>query len=371
MGRTAPIRHIDLSLLATSLSLSVLGAIFIGSASEARLVAEGQDPALLFKRQIIFLFIALAVFVATTLIDYRQGRTIAPVAYGFVVAMLLVVLTPLGHRALGAQRWINLGAFQIQPSELMKIVLIVCLSAWLATESAVAEQGPRKIALGAGLTAFPALLIFKQPDLGTVMVLLAILFALLLVSGARIRWLVLAVVSGIAVLALAIQVGVLKDYQIARLDSFLDANKDSAAASYNLAQSKIAIGSGGLTGKGIGRGTQTNLRYVPSQHTDFVFTAIGEELGFLGGSLVLVLFALLLWRALRIALLSKDLLGTLMASGVGAMFAFQVFVNIGMTMGIMPITGIPLPFVSYGGSSLITNFMAVGILMNIHMRRFV
>ncbi|MEO7804604.1 MAG: rod shape-determining protein RodA [Actinomycetota bacterium] len=361
----------DLTLLACALSLSVLGAVFIGSASEARLVAEGQDPALLFKRQIIFLCIALGVFVATTLIDYRQGRAAAPVVYGVAILLLLVVLTPLGHTALGAQRWINLGAFQVQPSELMKVVLIICLSAALATERAIAEQGPRKIALGLGIVAFPALLIFRQPDLGTVMVLLAIVFALLLISGAQMRWLALAVVAGIAMLALAVQIGVLKEYQIARLESFLDANKGSSSANYNLAQSKIAIGSGGLTGKGIGKGTQTNLKYVPSQHTDFVFTAIGEEWGFVGGSLVLGLFALLLWRALRIALLSKDLLGTLMASGVAAMFAFQIFVNIGMTMGIMPITGIPLPFVSYGGSSLITNFTAVGILMNIHMRRFV
>jgi rod shape determining protein RodA len=210
-----------------------------------------------------------------------------------------------------------------------------------------------------------------QPDLGTMMVFIGLLGALLLAGGGKIRHFLVLGILGLIAVVVILQAGLLKDYQLQRLTSFLDPNPDVQSVGYNLTQSKIAIGSGGMRGKGLGgTNTQTSLDFVPEQHTDFIFTAVGEQLGFLGSSALLGMFALLLWRGLRIAAMSRDLFGTLLAAGVVALWAFQIFVNVGMTMGIMPITGIPLPFISYGGSSLITNYVAVGLLLNIHMRRF-
>ncbi|HLF69813.1 MAG TPA: rod shape-determining protein RodA, partial [Actinomycetota bacterium] len=321
------------------------------------------------KRHLIYVALSCLALLVALFFDYRQLRTLAPLLFGMGILGLLMVLTPLGRSALGAQRWIDLGIFQLQPSEMMKIILVIAGSSILASERAI-DPAPMHVLAVVGVAAAPGLLIFKQPDLGTVMVLLAIAFGILLVAGTRMRWLMLVIGVGVVSLGLAFQLGVLKDYQVARLTSFLDSQTDTQRADFNLHQSKIAIGSGGLTGKGLGRGSQTNLAYVPSQHTDFIFTAIGEEVGFVGAVLVLGVFGFLLWRCIRIASLSKDRFGTLLAIGIASMLAFQLFVNVGMTVGIMPITGIPLPFVSYGGSSLITNFLAVGLLMNVHMRRF-
>ena len=371
-GRTsakAPIRHIDYSLFFVVLAISSFGAIFIRSASQQGLIALGLDQNYYLKRHLIFISIGVLVFLATLLFDYRQLRALAPVIFGVGALMLLAVLTPLGDRVAGAQRWIELGPFQFQPSEAMKAVLIVTLAAWYADERS--EPGLSRLSVAVAITFGAALFVYVQPDLGTVMVFFAILFAVLVVSGTRMRWILVLLLIGVVLFVAALQLGVLKDYQVARLTAFLDAESDAQRAGYNLAQSKIAIGSGGWAGKGIGKGSQTNLDYVPAQHTDFIFTAIGEEAGFLGAVSVIGLFAFLIWRSLRIAMLSKDLFGTLLAGGVAGMLIFQSFVNMGMTLGIMPITGIPLPFVSYGGTSLITNFFAIGLLMNVHMRRFV
>jgi rod shape determining protein RodA len=222
-----------------------------------------------------------------------------------------------------------------------------------------------------GLVAGPAILIYLEPDLGTMMVFLALLAALLLVGGARLRHFLALAGTGLLAILFVLQAGLLQQYQIDRITAFLDPNPDVRSEAYNLTQSKIAIGSGGLRGKGLGgESTQTTLDFVPEQHTDFIFTAVGEQLGFLGSATLLCLFALLIWRALRIASMSRDLFGMMLASGIAALWAFQLFVNVGMTMGIMPITGIPLPFISFGGSSLLTNFIAVGLLLNVHMRRY-
>ena len=365
----SPIKHLDLSLLSAVAALTAFGAIAINSASRPRLIAQGLDPQFFLKRHLIYVALSCLALLVALFFDYRQLRTLAPLLFGMGILGLLMVLTPLGRSALGAQRWIDLGIFQLQPSEMMKIILVIAGSSILASERAI-DPAPMHVLAVVGVAAAPGLLIFKQPDLGTVMVLLAIAFGILLVAGTRMRWLMLVIGVGVVSLGLAFQLGVLKDYQVARLTSFLDSQTDTQRADFNLHQSKIAIGSGGLTGKGLGRGSQTNLAYVPSQHTDFIFTAIGEEVGFVGAVLVLGVFGFLLWRCIRIASLSKDRFGTLLAIGIASMLAFQLFVNVGMTVGIMPITGIPLPFVSYGGSSLITNFLAVGLLMNVHMRRF-
>lgn len=370
LAAKAPVRHLDLSLLITCLLLTGFGAIAIYWASRARLLAEGVDPQYLLKRHLIYAAIAFGVFIASISIDYRQYRALAPLLLGLGVLMLLLVLTPIGHSAKGAQRWIDIGAFKFQPSEIIKVLLLIALASVLAVEGKQ-RSAPATVGVALAITAVPAALIFLQPDLGTVMVLFAIVFALLLLAGIPIRWLLLVLAIGIAGMIFAVQLDILKEYQVARLYAFLDSSSDPSSSGFNLAQSKIAIGSGGFSGKAVSEATQTNLAYVPSQHTDFIFTVIGETKGFIGAMVVIGLFGLLLWRSLRIAALSKDLFGSLVAGGIAAMFAFQIFVNIGMTVGIMPITGIPLPFVSFGGSSLITNYVAMGLLMNIHMRRFV
>ncbi|MEX0790255.1 MAG: rod shape-determining protein RodA [Actinomycetota bacterium] len=373
MSSKAPIRHVDGWLILPVMALTAIGCIAIRSASAALLAVQELDPDYYLKRQLIFFSLATIAFGVALLVDYRQLQPYAPMLYLALVFLLLLVLTPLGQTVKGAQRWIDLGIFQLQPAELMKIGYIVFLAAVLSRERR--QEGPAAgftpVVQAMVLAAIPALLIYVQPDLGSSLVMFAIAFAVLLIAGVPVRWMALVVVGAIFAGTLALQLDVLQDYQVARLTSFMDSETDPQGPGFNLEQSKIAIGSGGITGKGWGEGSQTNLAYVPEQRTDFIFTAIGEEQGFLGGLLILGLFSVVLWRCIRTAMLSKDLFGALVAGGVAAMFGFQLFVNIGMTIGIMPITGIPLPFVSYGGTSLITSFIGVGLVMNIHMRRFV
>jgi rod shape determining protein RodA len=369
LSAKAPIRHLDFILLLVTLTLSSIGATFVHSATKLRQESLGLDGNHFLKRQLAFLGVSIIVFAIVLLFDYRQLRGLSPLLYGIGVLLLLIVLTPLGHSTAGAQRWINLGFLQIQPSELMKVVLVIALAS-LYTEGQ-SESATRRLPVVLVLAAVPTFLIYMQPDLGTLMVLSAVLLVMLLTAGTRVRWMLLLLLSGVIAFILVLNLGLLRDYQIARLTGFLDPHADPRRAGYNAAQSLIAVASGGPMGKGLLKGTQTNLDFVPEQHTDFIFTAIGEERGFVGAVITLGLFAILLWRALRIALLSKDTFGMLLGAGFAGMFAFQVFINVGMTIGIMPITGIPLPFISYGGSSMITSFVAVGFLMNIHMRRFV
>ncbi|CAN5816550.1 rod shape-determining protein RodA [soil metagenome] len=373
MSSKAPIRHLDGWLILSVMALTAIGCIAIRSASAAMLEVQELDPDYYLKRQLIFFSLATIGFGIALLIDYRQLQSYASMIYLAPLFLLLIVLTPLGQTVKGAQRWINLGIFQLQPAELMKMGYILLLAAVLSRERR--QEGPTAgftpVVQAMVLATVPALLIYLQPDLGSSLVMFAIAFAVLLVAGVPVRWMALVVVGAIAAGTLALQLDVLQDYQVARLASFMDSEIDPQGPGFNLEQSKIAIGSGGIGGKGWGEGSQTNLAYVPEQRTDFIFTAIGEEQGFMGGLLVLGLFSVVLWRCIRTAMLSKDLFGALVAGGVAAMLGFQLFVNIGMTIGIMPITGIPLPFVSYGGSSLITSFIGVGLVMNIHMRRFV
>jgi rod shape determining protein RodA len=373
MSSKAPIRHVDGWLILSVMALTALGCVAIRSASAPMLDIQDLDPDYYLKRQLIFFSLATIAFGLALLVDYRRLQPYAPMAYLGLIFLLLMVLTPMGQTVKGAQRWINLGIFQLQPAEVMKMGYILFLAAVLSRERR--QEGPvagfTPVVQALVLAAIPAALIYLQPDLGSSLVLFAIAFAVLLVAGVPVRWMLLVVVAGLALGVLALRLDVLHDYQVARLTSFMDSEIDPQGPGFNLEQSKIAIGSGGIGGKGWGQGTQTNLAYVPEQRTDFIFTAIGEEQGFLGGLLILGLFSVVLWRCIRTAMLSKDLFGALVAGGVAAMLGFQLFVNIGMTIGIMPITGIPLPFVSYGGTSLITSFVGVGLVMNIHMRRFV
>lgn len=373
MPSKAPIRHVDGWLILSVMALTALGCIAIRSASAPILDVQGLDPDYYLKRQLIFFSLATITFGLAVLVDYRRLQPYTPFLYLSLVVLLLLVMTPLGQTVKGAQRWINLGVFQLQPAEIMKIGYITFLATVLSRERR--DVGPlagmSPVIQAVVLAAIPAGLIYLQPDLGSALVLFAVAFAMLLVAGVQVRWLAVVLVGAFLVAGLALRLDVLHDYQVARLTSFMDSEVDPRGPGFNLEQSKIAIGSGGFGGKGWGKGTQTNLAYVPEQRTDFIFTAIGEEQGFVGGLMVLSLFSIVLWRCIRTAMLSKDLFGALVAGGVAAMFGFQLFVNIGMTIGIMPITGIPLPFVSYGGTSLITSFIGVGLVMNIHMRRFV
>ena len=370
MARKAPIRHLDPSLLMITLMLAAYGAIMVQSTTVDNQATAGLDPNLFLKRQVAFLVAGMIALLAISFFDYRYLAGFSPVIYGVTVASLILVLTPLGTLHSGATRWIDLGVIEAQPSELAKVAIIIVLAAFLAAKKG--DLTSLDVAAAVGIVAIPSILIYRQPDLGTMMVFVALLGAALLSGGAKIRHFIALGFIGLVTVIFVLQAGLLKDYQLERLSSFLDPNPDVQSVGYNLTQSKIAIGSGGMEGKGLGgKNTQTSLDFVPEQHTDFIFTAVGEQLGFLGSATLLGMFAFLLWRGLRIAALSRDLFGTLLASGVVALWAFQIFVNVGMTMGIMPITGIPLPFISYGGSSLITNFVAVGLLLNIHMRRYI
>ena len=369
MARKAPIKHLDLTLIVTTLLLAGFGVLMVFTATSSKLSAAGLDPGTFLKRQSIYVLVGVAALVVTALIDYRHLKGLAPIVYGVAVVALTIVLTPLGHVSKGASRWINLGTFQAQPSELAKIAIIVTLAAFLAERKG--ELGAGAIALCCALVIPPSALIYLEPDLGTMMVIVVITGALLLVGGAKVRhFLALAALGLVAVIAV-LQMGLLRDYQIERITAFLDQDPDVQSEAYNLTQATIAIASGGARGKGFRQeNTQTALDFVPEQHTDFIFTAVGEQLGFVGCATLLGLFGILIWRALRIAGMSRDLFGTLIATGIACVWVFQMFVNVGMTMGIMPITGITLPFTSDGGSSLITNFLAVGLVLNIHMRRF-
>jgi rod shape determining protein RodA len=367
-GATAAWRHIDLALLLSSVAIAGMGVLMVFSATESKLREQGFDPHMYLKRQSVWVILGLVVMAAMVIVDYRVLRDVAPFIFIGTFLLLLLVLSPVGSSTRGAQAWFQFGSFQLEPSEWAKLALIVCASAYCATHRG--DLDGRRLLTVLGLAAVPMGLIYLQPDLGTDLVFGAILIGILVVAGARPRQ--IAAIGAIAVVGMVavVQLGVLKQYQVDRLTAFANPTNDPQHSAYNLAQAKAAIGSGGLFGKGLFKGTQTNLSFVPEQQTDFIFTVVGEELGFVGAFTLLALFAVVVWRTWRTATLARDLFGTLLCVGILAMFVFQIFENVGMTMGIMPITGIPLPFMSYGGSSTVANFAAVGLVLNVHMRRF-
>lgn len=370
MSAYAPVRHLDPVLVLTALALTGIGLVAIYSAKIVALTAQGASPMQFVSRQLIALVLGIIVMVVLAVVDYRYTRVYAPALYGLGVVLLVLTLTPLGAEINGSQRWIVLGGFQLQPSEFAKLAVLVSLAAFL--HGAKGEPHAGHVALGLVIVLVPAGLVFIQPDLGTSIVFVWTAAVLFLIAGVKTRYLIGLLVAGIGAIVLALQTDLIRSYQISRLTAFLDAGDASAAqsAAFQTRQSLIAVGSGQFAGKGLFQGTQTSLSYVPENHTDFVFTVIAEEFGFLGASIVLGLFLVLVWRGLRIAILSKDVFGTLVAGGIVAVLTLQVFVNVGMTVGIMPVTGLPLPFISYGGTSLIVWFAMIGLLLNIHMRRF-
>jgi rod shape determining protein RodA len=363
-----PLRHLDIVLVASAIATAVTGVVFVYSATRSRLATAGIDPQLFLKRQAVWVVIGVIAMIATLAIDYARVLDFAPLLFGGLVLALVAVLTPVGTSAHGAQRWFSLGTFQLQPATFATVGLVVVLAAVL--KRANFDLSAHAARLPVGLAVVAIALVAAEPDLGTALVLGVITLGILMVAGVPARHMAfLLTVAALAVVTVA-SLGLLKHYQTQRLTAFLDQSRGSRGVTYNLEQSKIAIAAGGLKGKGLFEGSQTNLSYVPEQHTDFIFTAVGEQLGLLGSSAVLGLFGLLAWRAWRTALLARDDTGRLLCVGILAMLAFQVFENTGMTMGIMPVTGIPLPLMSYGGSSTLVGFVAVGLVGNVHMRRF-
>jgi rod shape determining protein RodA len=347
--------------------LGVYGLLMVYSATHKSLTEFGQDPGYYLKKQAIFLVLGVAAMVVAAALDYRLLRHFAALLYLGTLILLILVQTPLGNTAKGAQRSFQLAGFQLSPSYFARLTLILMLAAMLSQVKG--EVRLSHVMRGVLVGAIPTLLVFVQPDLGTSIILSTILVGMLVVSGTKARYLVvLALVACIGVFG-ALQMHIIKDYQIQRISALLDPKADPQRAGYNKAQAEIAVGSGGIFGRGYLKGTQTNLDFVPEQHTDFIFTVVGEELGFAGGAGLLLLFGLVLWRAYRIALLARDPFGTFLAAGVAAMIAIQVFINVGMTIGIMPITGIPLPLISYGGSALIADLIGIGLLQSVYMRR--
>jgi rod shape determining protein RodA len=368
-----PIRHLDPTLLIVTAALVVIGMFAIYSATSQTLRADGFDPFSRVNKQAVTAVLGLVILLVMVTFDYRFLKVYAGFIYGATLVGLVLLRIPgVASSESGTSNFINIpgvSLLQISPSEFAKIGLIVILAAMLSELRSPVPTLPDLVRV-IGVAGVTMLLVFINVEIGTTIALVAITVGILVVAGTRTRHLVALAVGATVLIVLAFQLNVIKEYQVERLLTVFDSGSVSEDARYNLEQSVIAVGSGGMFGRGYLQGSQTNLDYVPEQHTDFIFTVIGEEFGFIGSAAVLALFALLLWRAIRIASLSKDAFGTYLATGVASMFAIQIFVNIGMVIGIMPITGIPLPFLSYGGTAMLVNFVAIGILLNVHMRRF-
>jgi rod shape determining protein RodA len=367
-----PIRHVDWFLIVIAIALSVVGLLLLYSATSQTLRQGGFDPFDRVNKQAVTMVLGAGAALAIASVDYRFWKIYAGFIYiASVVALVLVRVPGIGTTdSTGtAQRWFAVGPLQITPSEFTKLAIIVTLAAVLANIR-TPEPTLRDLFKVLILAAVPLVLVFLGPDIGTSIGIAAIVVGMLIVAGTKLRHLLVLSVAGIIAIVLVFQTGAIESFQRERLTAFLDPQSVSADVRYNLDQSLIAVGSGGLLGKGYLHGIQTNLDYVPEQHTDFIFTVAGEEFGFVGALAVLALFALLLWRSIRIAWLAKDPFGTYIAAGIATMFAIQMFVNVGMVIGIMPITGIPLPFLSYGGTSILVSFAAIGMLESIHMRRY-
>jgi len=352
-------------------ALLVIGTLLVYAATRDWYAANNLDPEYYLKRHVINILIGVLLAWGTTIIDYRLLRAYTPIVWGLGVLGLIIVLIPtLGAEVNGAKAWIALpGGFQIQPAELAKISIIVGMSMILSERSHDSDLPTSRDVLQALVVAgIPVLLILFQPDMGTVFIISAAVVTIIAISGASSRWVVALLLIAILGAFGATKTGVINSYQVKRLQSFVNPNADTQGSGYQLRQARITVGSGGLLGTGLFNGPQTNGRFVPEQQTDFIFTVAGEELGFLGSAGIVLLFLIILMRAFAIARRTDDPYGRLVATGVTAWFAFQIFENIGMTLGLMPMTGVPLPFLSYGGSSMFATLIGFGLLQNVHAR---
>lgn len=356
----------DLVLIMAYLALTGLGIVMIYSASAPRLIAEGRSPTDLVRRQLVFVAAGLVMFIVSSLVEHRTLRMLAPIIYiGSLLTLVIVLFMP---QVANANRWFVAGPIRFQPSELAKVAVILALAATLAASMDKSLHW-REVARSIALVAVPAYLIFKEPDLGTMLVFGFVAVVMLFVAGTTWRQFAFLLIAAVVASVLLFKAGQIKDYQITRITAFLNPTANSLEAGYNLDQSKIAIGAGGLFGRGLFQGNQTNLSFVPEQSTDFIFTAIGEQLGFVGATIVIGLFAVLAWRLLIAAANGRDRFSQLVAIGVAAMLVFHVFVNIGMTVRITPVTGLPLPFLSAGGTAYVAMSIALGLAHSVWMRR--
>jgi rod shape determining protein RodA len=361
---------LDWVLLGAVLGLLLLGTLLVWSATAHRDVLTGGDPRAYLTKQVSNVAIGLVLLVVVVATDHRWLRILTPLVYLGSVAGLVLVLV-MGATVNGSRSWLSLAGLSVQPSEFAKLAVVIGMALVVAER---AEGGWRR-AIGLvdvvamlAIAGIPAALILLQPDLGTVLVLSATVFGVLAAAGTPRRWLTLLAAGGVTAAIAAVWVGVLEQYQVDRFLAFTDPGLDPRGAGYNTEQARIAVGNGGLLGQGLFHGSQTRAGFVPEQHTDFVFTVAGEELGLVGAGLLIALLAVVIWRALSIAAASEDMFGRVAAAGIACWFGFQAFQNVGMCLGIMPVTGVPLPFVSYGGSSMFASLLAVGVLENIHLR---
>jgi rod shape determining protein RodA len=366
--------RLDWVLMSATAVLLGLGAVLVWSATSARDDLTAGDPASYLKRQLVNIAIGVVLGVMVAATDHRWVRILAPLVYaGSVLGLVLVLF--MGSTINGSRSWIQLGGMSVQPAEFAKLAVVIGMALLVAerTEGALSttsrwEVGTVEVTGMLLIAAVPAALILLQPDLGTMLVLAATVFGVIAVSGARWTWLLTLFAGAVAVATLAVRLHVLKAYQLDRFMAFADPGLDPRGAGYNTTQARIAIGNGGIFGQGLFRGSQTRSGFVPEQHTDFIFTVAGEELGLVGSAVLIALLGVVLWRALRIAMRADDLFGRVAAAGIACWFGFQAFQNIGMCLGMMPVTGVPLPLVSYGGSSMFASLMAIGLLQNIHLR---
>lgn len=371
--RKRALADMDWVLITSAFVLSVLGAFLVWSATRQSFIEQGLNSASYFWKQVLNIVIGVSLGFILSRFDYRMLRAYTPVIYGFSILGLVVVLTPLGTTVNGAQNWISLGGgFSVQPSEFTKVALVTALAFLLADKghSGDTESQPtsREIVTALTIVAFPALLILLEPDLGTVVVMCVSAVSVVAVSGAPRRWVLGILGAIVAACALAVSpLSPLKDYQLARVTCFINPQAGVRDICFQQIQSRIAVGAGGITGQGLFHGQQTQGRFVSYNYTDSIISVAGEELGLVGSLLIVMLLSIIVWRGVVIAYQATDLFGRLVAVGVVCWFAFQAFENIGMNLGIMPITGVPLPFMSYGGSSMFACWLGIGLLVNIHI----
>lgn len=357
----------DFVLPLTSLLLGLYGALLIYSATGVGEFQLTQDPYFYLRRQILFLIVGLILFFVVTVFNYAVLRGVWVWIY-LLNFLGLTFLLFYGQEVHGSRSWLGWGSYGIQPSEFAKILIIITFAAFLSDRKGQIKS-LKDVILSLIHVGIPIALILMQPDIGTSLVYIAILLGMMFVAGIRASYLIGFGIMGSAGVVVMVSLGLVKEYIVKRLIVFLNPAIDPLGVGYALNQSRIAIGSGELWGKGPFLGSQTHLNFVPEQHTDFIFSVLGEELGFMGALFLFLLYGLVIWRCLAIARKSRDLFGIYICVGVVSMLVFQIFINVGMTIGIMPIAGLPLPFLSYGGSSLISTLLGLGLVENVYIYR--
>ncbi len=364
-GRPLALR-VDFALVLSTLLAAGIGVILVYSATRSKLAAAGLNPHYFLIHQAAYVVVGFVFMVVLAALDYRWLEHASAVLYVAMILALLAMFSGIGSSALGATRWVQVGGVQIQPSAFATLVLIVTVATFCARRPE--GLGRNDLLKVLALAAVPILLVVKQPDLGSGIVMSVVLLVMLVIAGIPNRYLLLLVLLTVTGAFALVHFKLLKDYQLTRITSVFHVGKNLQSTGYNVGQSVAAIGSGGSWGTGLFHGPQTNLAYVPEQQTDFIFSALGEQLGFVGAAGVLALLGVLSWRLLRSAQLARDAFGRLLAAGCFTLVAFSVFENAGMAMGIMPVAGIPLPFLSYGGSATVAFFSAIGIALSVQLR---